>query len=146
MKKTCKTRKYRDFLGNCWKTKDLLDADRRDDTPACEHWELRLDDLVDAMDTSVAKARKKHPVLLDVWPEPNDAEHYKTDAKIWKQVIARQEFDQLRSVIYSEVNEFLAEVARGDFDRAIREAGDIMAVLYRTLNGEGRDKRTEGTK
>ena len=50
----------------------------------------------------------------------------------------KKESTQLHSILFSEVFEFLAEVARGDFDRALEEAGDVMAVLYRALNGEGR--------
>lgn len=144
MNATCKSCEHRDRLGRCWKAKVPNNSDCPDNKPACEHWMLAAEELNEAMNASVDKARKKHPVLLDVWPEPEDDEVYETSAKMWKKEIAHKEFDQLRSVIYSEVNEFLAEVARGDFDRALDEAGDIMAVLYRALNGDG--KRKEASK
>ena len=138
MKRTCKTCAERDSYWWCLlPTNTDKDCHRPDDTPACEHWHLSFEELTEAMCASVDKAREKHPVFLDVWPKPVEAEVYKTDAKFWKKEIARKEFDQLRSVLFSKVNEFLAEVARGDLDRAIDEAGDIMAVIYRTLNGDG---------
>ncbi len=141
MKRTCKTCAERDRYRRC-----LLpgltakDCYRPDDHPACEHWILAFEDLTEAMCASVAKARRKHPVLLDVWPKSEDAEHYETCAKYLKEEIAHKEVDQLRTVLYSEVNEFIAEVARGDVERALDEAGDVLAVLYRTLNGDGQKK------
>lgn len=138
MKKTCKTCAERDNYRWCLlPTNTDKDCHRPDDTPACEHWHLSFEELTEAMCASVDKARRKHPVLLDVWPEPKDAEGYEVWAKTWKQQIANKDRGQLRDVLYSEVNEFLVEVARGNFDRALEEAGDIMAVLYRALNGDG---------
>lgn len=144
MKRTCKTCAERDRYRRCLlPTTTAKDCYRPDDYPACEQWNLAFEDLTSAMYASVDKAREKHPVLLDVWPGPEEAEFYVRSAKFWKEEIARKEFDQLRSVIYSEVNEFIAEVARGDFDRALDEAGDIMAVLYRALNDEGKEVHDE---
>lgn len=143
MRKTCKTCGHRDELGRCWKSKVPNESVCPENKPACEHWNLAFEDLTSAMYASVDKAREKHPVLLDVWPEPGDAEDYAAYAKAWKQQIARKGYDQLMAVLFSEVNEFLAEVARGDFDRALEEAGDVIAVLYRALNGEGKEGHDE---
>lgn len=141
MKRTCKTCEHRDRFGRCWKAKVSNNSDCPDNKPACEHWMMAAEELNEAMKASLFKARRKHPVLLDVWPKPVEAEHYETCAKYLKEEIAHKEVDQLRTVIYSEVNEFIAEVARGDLDRAIDEAGDVLAVIYRVLNGEGLKKQ-----
>ena len=140
MTRTCKTSEHRDRFGQCWKSKVPNESNCPDNKPACEHWMLASENLNEAMKASLCKARRKHPVLLDVWPEPGDAEDYAAYAKAWKQQIARKGYDQLMAVLFSEVNEFLAEVARGDFERALDEAGDVLAVIYRTLNGEGKKK------
>lgn len=142
MKRTCETCKHfcESFVEGqyrCFRTTPAVSSSW--DSPACEHYELSKSDFANVFGDSLAKARAKHPVFLDVWPDPKDAEHYKTCAKYLKEEIAHKEVDQLRTVLYSEVNEFLAEVARGDFDRALEEAGDVIAVLYRALNGEGKE-------
>lgn len=140
MKRTCKTCEHRDRFGQCWKAKVPNNSDCPDNKPACEHWMLAAEELNEAMKASLLKARRKHPVFLDVWPKSEDAEHYETCAKYLKEEIAHKEVDQLRTIIYSEVNEIIAEVARGDLDRAIDEAGDVVAVLYRALNCDGKKK------
>lgn len=140
MKRTCKTCASRDdYIQQCWRAED----DCPDNKPACEYWILSAGKLIKYMCASLDKAREKPPEFLDVWPKAEDAEHYETCAKYLKEEIAHKEVDQLRTVLYSEVNEFIAEVARGDLDRALEEAGDIMAVLYRTLNGDGKNEREE---
>lgn len=111
--------------------------------PACENYELDSIDFNDAFEESLAKAREKHPVFLDAWPKAEDSERYLDAAKAWKQRIADKGSRQLHAILYSEVCEFLAEIARGDFDRALEEAGDVMAVLYRALNGDGKEVRHE---
>ena len=116
---------------------------RRSICQGCKKWELSVELLNDAFAESLDKARKKHPGFLDVWPEPGDDEAYEESVKLWRKEIAHKCFDQLRSVIYSEVNEFLVEMAKGDFARALEEAGDVVAVLYRALNGEGKEVRDE---
>lgn len=141
MKRTCKTCEHRDRFGRCWKSKVPNNSDCPDNKPACEHWMLAAEELNEAMKASLFKARRKHPVLLDVWPKAEDAEDYASYARIWKEAIANKDRGQLRDVLYSEVNEFLAEVARGYLDRAIDEAGDVLAVIYRVLNGEGEKKK-----
>ncbi len=82
MKRTCKTCAERDRYRRCLlPTTTAKDCYRPDDYPACEQWNLAFEDLTEAMCASVDKAREKHPVLLDVWPEPGDAEDYAAYAK-----------------------------------------------------------------
>lgn len=116
---------------------------RRAICQACKKWELSVELLNDAFAKSLDKARAKHPVFLDVWPEAEDAEDYASYARIWKEAIANKDRGQLRDILYSEVNEFLVEVARGDLDRAVSEAGDLIAVVYRALNGEWQKKEKD---
>lgn len=141
MKRTCKTcAAYEGYLQRCWRAKDDYCPDNK---PACEHWILAAGKLTKAMCASLDKACEKHPVFLDAWPKAEDAEDYASYARIWKEAIANKDRGQLRDVLYSEVNEFLAEVARGDFDRALEEAGDVVAVLYRALNEDGKKEQED---
>ena len=143
MKRTCKTCDHFDCVGNCLCTDyncpfKAHAIHREREAPACPAWKLDRHAFKSAFLDSLRKARTKHPVLLDVWPKAEDAFIYALGAKIWKRMIAKKTSFQLQAVLYSEVEEFLAEVARGDFERALEEAGDVVAVLYRALNGEGR--------
>lgn len=145
MKRTCKTCVYYDTYGNCWNPKETplcldLPQPRKSNDPACAVWVLAPGKLTTAFRASLDKAREKHPVFLDAWPKAEDAETYLDTAEIHKLGIGKKDSTQLHSILFSEVFEFLAEVARGDFDRALEEAGDVMAVLYRTLNGDGQKK------
>lgn len=141
MKKTCGQCKHR-WMECCLKDmREWLTVDAADE--ACESFELHLGKLDEAFDASLAKARKKHPAFLDAWPKAEDAEAYLDTAEIHKLDIGKKESTQLHSILLSEVFEFLAEVARGDFDRALEEAGDVIAVMYRALNGE---YKKEGSK
>ena len=137
MKHSCKTCDHFDDYGNCWKGAPFcldIPHPRKSVDPACSAWVLKPGTLTTAFRASLDKAREKHPVFLDAWPEAEDAEAHLAAAKMWKEAIANKDSGQLRAVLYSEVEEFLAEVARGDFDRAISEAGDVVAVLYRALD------------
>lgn len=116
---------------------------RRSICQACKKRELSVEFLNDAFAKSLDKAREKHTVFLDAWPKAEDAETYLDTAEIHKLDIGKKESTQLHSILLSEVFEFLAEVARGDLDRAIEEAGDVMVVLYRALNGEWQKKESE---
>lgn len=140
MNATCKSCEHRDRCGRCWKAKVPNNSDCPENKPACEHWMLAAEELNEAMKASLFKARRKHPVFLDAWPKAEDAETYLDTAEIHKLGIGKEDSHQLCSVLLSEVFEFLAEVARGDLDRAIDEAGDVLAVIYRVLNGEGKGK------
>lgn len=132
--KTCGQCKHR-WMECCLKDKrERLTVDAADE--ACESFELHLGKLDEAFETSLEKAREKHPVFLDAWPKAEDAEAYLDTAEIHKLEIGKKESTQLHSILFSEVFEFLAEIAKGDFARALEEAGDVMAVMYRALNGD----------
>ena len=103
----------------------------------CSSFELSLEVLMGEVEESLYKARHKHPGFVEVLPESRDAEDYESVARQCKAEGALKRPDQLRAVILSEVNEFLAEVARGNLGDATLEAADIIAVLVRALNGEG---------
>ncbi len=141
MKKTCRTCEHAcpallTGMVHCNRTKET----RKEEARACSKHTFDTDKLVFAFYSSLRKARDKHPEFIDAWPKAEDAEDYASYARIWKKEIANKDRCQLRDVLYFEVNEFLAEVARGDFDRALEEAGDIMAVLYRALNEDGKEE------
>lgn len=139
--KTCGQCKHR-WMECCLKDKrERLTVDAADE--ACESFELHLGKLDEAFETSLEKACRKHPVFLDAWPKAEDAETYLDTAEIHKLDIGKKESTQLHSILVSEVFEFLAEIARGDFDRALEEAGDVVAVLYRALNGDWKEVRNE---
>lgn len=143
--KTCKTCAHYDCVGNCLCTDDDCPFNaymirREREAPACPAWKLDRHAFKSAFLDSLRKASEKHPVFLDVWPKAEDAETYLDTAEIHKLGIGKKDSDQLHSILFSEVFEFLAEIARGDFDRALEEAGDVMAVLYRALNGDGQKK------
>lgn len=145
MKRTCKTCDHYDCVGNCLCTDyncpfRTYAVKREREAPACPAWKLDRHAFKSAFLDSLRKAREKHPVFLDVWPKAEDAEAYLDTAEIHKLDIGKKESTQLHSILFSEVFEFLAEVARGDLDRAIEEAGDVVAVLYRALNGDGKQE------
>ena len=137
--KTCGQCKHQLFNRCLLKKREGLSMD----SEACASFELELYELDKVFEKSIAKARAKHPVFLDAWPKAEDAEAYLDTAEIHKLDIGKKENTQLHSILLSEVFEFLAEVARGDFGRALEEAGDVIAVLYRALNGEVKEVRDE---
>lgn len=142
MKRTCKTCDHFDCVGNCLCTDyncpfKAHAIHREREAPACPAWKLDRHAFKSAFLDSLRKARTKHPVFLDAWPKAEDAEAYLDTAEIHKLDIGKKESTQLHSILFSEVFEFLAEVARGDFNAALAEAGDVVAVLYRALNGDG---------
>ena len=136
--KTCKTCGYfDDGLQVCeLKSKDKWHCVLADDK-ACDDWTLGYEALLGKASESLKKALEKHPDFVPL-PTPDLAEGFAVDARWFAEA-----YPCLRNVLLSEVQEFLAEVARGDFDRALEEAGDVMAVLYRALNGEGRKEETK---
>lgn len=143
--KTCGQCKHR-WMECCLKDKrERLTVDASDE--ACESFELHLGKLDEAFEASLAKAREKHPDFVAI-PEDNRAHAIATAAgnmahKL-KAYLAGEstpmchEDYQLEVALKSEVYEFLEAFFGGDFGRALEEAGDVIAVLYRALNGEGR--------
>lgn len=100
------------------------------DSPACATFELDPDALMDAARTSIDKAHVRHPDFAYILRDA--AEDYADKAADLKAD------STLHAVLVAECYEFLVEMAKGDFARAKQEAGDVIAVLYRALNGEGR--------
>ena len=100
------------------------------DSPACATFELDPDALMDAARTSIYKAHERHPDFAYVLRD--NAEDYAEKAADLKAD------STLHAVLLAECYEFLAEISKGDHARAKAESGDVIAVLYRALNGEGR--------
>lgn len=154
MKRTCKTCKHAFFSFFDGKLKCYREENHKgmvipvdDKKPACEHYELALSALDDAFDASLAKARKKHPDFVSIpagsrahaigTAAGNMAKQIKTDLE--RESTAQHHVDcQLEMALKGELYEFLEAFHHGDFNAALSEAGDVVAVLYRALNGEGR--------
>lgn len=143
--KTCGQCKHR-WMECCLKDKrERLTVDSADE--ACESFELHLGKLDEAFEASLAKARKKHPDFVSI-PAGSRAHAIATSAgNMAKQIKADLEREstaqcyvdcQLEMALKGELYEFLEAFHNGDFNTALAEAGDIIAVLYRALNGEGR--------
>lgn len=146
MKRTCKTCAYHDTYGNCWNPKGTplcldIPQPRKSKAPACAAWVLAPRKLTTAFRASLDKAREKHPKFIDLGQKYSDYSiaYFQEKAESLKDALEKSDCP-LRSLLNAEVYAFLAEVARGNFDRALEEAGDIMAVLYRALNGDGQKK------
>lgn len=148
--KTCGQCKHR-WMECCLKDKrERLTVEAADE--ACESFELHLGKLDESFETSLEKAREKHPDFVSI-PAGSRAHTIATSAgNMAKQIKADLEREstaqcyvdcQLEMALKSEVYEFLEAFFGGDFGRALEEAGDIIAVLYRTLNGEGKEARHE---
>lgn len=138
---TCKTcAAYDDHLQGCWRAKD----DCPDNKPACEYWILSAGKLMTAFRASLDKAREKHPEFIDLGQRYSDhsIEYFQDKAESLKGALERSDC-QLRTLLVAEVYAFLFEFARGDFDRALEEAGDVMAVLYRALNEAGKKEQED---
>lgn len=150
MKRTCETCKhscpaYLDGTLKCFRYPS--GAPRDAGTEACKHYELAPTALKFAAEASLEKARAKHPEFVAI-PCSKRAHAIATAAgNMAKQIKADLEREstaqcyvdcQLEMVLKSEVYEFLEAFHNGDFNAAMQEAGDVIAVLYRALNGEGR--------
>lgn len=140
--KPCGQCKHR-WMECCLKDKrERLTVDAADE--ACESFELHLGKLDEAFVTSLEKARRKHPKFIDLGQKYSDYSIAYFQEKAESLKVALEKSDcPLRTLLNAEVYAFLFEIARGNFDRALEEAGDIMAVLYRALNGEGKEVRNE---
>ena len=146
MKRTCETcnhfcESFVEGQYRCFRTTPAVSS--KWDSPACEHYELSKSDFVMAFDGSLIKAREKHPDFVPVsglrYKRETLEAHYKMIADVARRNVADgvAEF-KLGDVLLAEVYEFLEAFFADDFDRVLEEAGDVVAVLYRALNGEGR--------
>lgn len=106
-------------------------------TAGCKDWTFPFTELMAEAKDSLMKARDKHPDFVPP-PTPDLAEGFAVDAR-W----CAGAYPCLRNVLLSEVYEFLTEIAKGDLRRATEEAGDVIAVLYRALNGEGKQEESK---
>lgn len=82
----------------------------------------------------IKHAEAKHPKFADRFCVCEDG--YLFSIKSMQQEIAKQVAGGkvcASSLLFEEVYEFLAEVAAGNLEKAKAEAGDVAAVLYRTI-------------
>lgn len=140
--KTCETCGYFDpglqvcELKSKGKWHCVLAADK-----ACDDWTMGYEALLGKVSESLKKAREKHPDFVPLPPFHwgnqllYEARQYK-----WKVQDGKGE---LQEVLLSECYEFMSALAVGDFRHALEEAGDVIAVLYRALNGECKEVRHE---
>lgn len=122
-----------------------------------EDVETMMDRLVRSAWDSVDKAHKKHPGFCPFVVYPKSyieflARLHEADPDARFLTLAGSidlhHLDNAReavrrcpsvlSVLQCEVVEFCKELELGNLDRAVDEAGDVIAVLYRALNGEGK--------
>lgn len=145
MKRTCETCKHfcESFVEGqyrCFRTTPAVSS--KLDSPACEHYELSKSDFVMAFDGCLIKAREKHPGFVPVPTGDKKAATYRALAQDERRV-QRCFGATLAEVLREDIYEFLAEVAAGDFDRALEEAGDVMAVMFRALTGDGKKEESK---
>lgn len=146
--KTCGQCKHR-WMECCLRDKRerlTVDADQE----ACESFELHLGTFDEAFEASLAKAREKHPGFVPIpqgWKKLEAlASYYGEVARIGRRRVEDDRWEyKLGDVLLAEAYEFLEAFFGGDFERALEEAGDVVAVLYRALNGEGRTGDTGDT-
>lgn len=108
-------------------------------TAACKDWTFPFTELIASAQDSLIKARDKHPDFIPS-PEKNYARIYTEIARELKDKGGHEGYSTLCSILMSECYEFLTEIAKGDLAAATTEAGDVMAVLYRALNGDGKQE------
>lgn len=88
-------------------------------------------------DQHIDHAIQKHPLFAHLLTSTRDEKVYTACAVRAKSDLAEEVehgYACTDTIIESEINEFLAELARGDITRAREEAADIVAVLYRALS------------
>lgn len=124
--------------------------------PACEHFELTSDKLFAAFKTALGDSRRECPNFVPPPQEKRRARLYATDARVCKGYIEEglkeipsedeenalggYRFDLLRNTLFAASYEFLVEVSAKNFYQSLKKAGEIIAILYRTLNGDGENK------
>lgn len=150
MSKTCKTCTYFKLHGCAA------------NNPACKNWQLSMNAICKEATKSLEKAVAKHPdfcpfviykknrieALASLHEVEPDEPFFTLAGNIDINHLdrAREAVFQCPSVLNvlkCEVVEFCKELELGNFDRALEEAGDVIAVLYRALNGEGKEASHE---
>ena len=139
MTRTCKTcinctaPTYLAGAYRCTKDGGLELPETTPDHPACQWWIFSEGHIYLAFERSLQKARREHPTFCPVLTGDSAEATYRHAAeeqRIWQ----KEDTITLRAVLLEEVYEFLAEVAAGNLEAAIGEAGDVLAVMYRALN------------
>lgn len=82
----------------------------------------------------IKHAEAQHPKFADRFT--GEFQRFAEDAEEMRKIILFQESEgsvSVSAILLEEVYEFLAEVAAGNLEKAKAEAGDVAAVLYRTI-------------
>lgn len=82
----------------------------------------------------IRHAEEKHPKFADRLV--GNVSSYRDDAERMRVLISYMEQDgrvMASALLWEEMYEFLAEVQAGNIEKAKAEAGDVAAVLYRTI-------------
>ena len=91
----------------------------------------------DLCDLHIDHAIEKHPTFAHLLTSTKDEKFYTACAERVKSNLAEEVehgYSCIDTILDAEINEFLAELARGDLTRAREEAADVVAVLYRALS------------
>ena len=108
-------------------------------TDGCDRWVYNTDRFADIVNAHVRHACKKHPGFVrTVCPVNTSYMRFSKHADLYREMLGQDSC--LAYALLSEVYEFLAEVARGDANRAEQEAADVMAVIIRALAGHIKEK------
>lgn len=110
--------------------------------PACNHWTLSDDAIKRLVGDGLSRSRKGAFVQC-----PNEADAYRYEmAAIYYNHLRESMEGKLDPLVYallSKVFAFVGNVSRGNFDESMSNAGDIAAILVRSLNREWEKEETK---
>ncbi len=129
---------------------DEARAPRKRTMPACEHFALSMESMYLNVKDALCESRKELPGFLPP-PQTTMVATYKIEAQACRSHLEvsangfadEYRFDLLGYLLFATVSEFLAEVANRDFERSLKKAAEVVAILYRTLNGDGEKKEAK---
>lgn len=90
--------------------------------------------FAELINNHIKHAEEQHPKFADRFS--GEFQRFAADAEEMREIILFQESEgnvSVSAILFEEVYEFLAEVAAGNLEKAKAEAGDVAAVLYRTI-------------
>lgn len=101
-----------------------------------EKEDKKIDEFFNLCKKHLVHARTKHPQFAKriLTRSTELANEYL--AGFHKKMITQDDFYALEDILMSELHEFLVEAHRGNRERAIEEACDIFAVLFRYIAGD----------
>ena len=141
MTRTCYTCEKRDRFNHCWGL-GRFGSYVRDEDQACDCWQLGENVFEAAVRKSIQNSRDVFPEFVPI-PDETYANYFnKLSIQSMYPGNSRLTVARLDNILVSKVYRFLSEVSRGDFDKAYEASADVVAILCRTLNGDGEKKQT----